>query len=248
MVNLTALAAATGLLLVDYQNNVLDSSFGSAVNNNPWSLVPSATSPGTFNFQSLLGSTFLSYSNVASGGPSRFAQATLHSSLPANFILQQFSDTSLMHVTYEFFHGAPGQFWKTAVADGGNCEKTLGEWFEPSLMLWYIPTSGHTMIQRSSMKANWSGRYKMGGHRSLRSKSGSCIVCATSKTLSGSVMELFEYRSIWCFFEKCGIKSATPAEVIHLHVKVPFTMQRKMIQVPNWYSNELRTMRDVTFS
>ncbi|KAF7340586.1 hypothetical protein MSAN_02130100 [Mycena sanguinolenta] len=158
MVNLTAFAAATGLLLVDYQNNVLDSSFASAVNNNPvissprnipattnqqWNLVPSETSPGTFNFQSLLGSTFLSYSNVASGGPSRFAQATLHSTLPANFILQQLSDTSLVlfevisnttltswpvqptpglvapPVTYEVFHGAPGQFWKTTAADGG---------------------------------------------------------------------------------------------------------------------------------
>ncbi|KAJ7739644.1 hypothetical protein DFH07DRAFT_839960 [Mycena maculata] len=154
MVNITTLAAAAGFMLVDFQGNVLDSSFARSVENNPvisnpinaqptanqmWSLVPSLTSVGTFNIQSQLGSTFLSYSG-APDGPTEFAQTTIHASLPANFVVQQVSDTSFIFfeavsnttltswpiqlsaslisppVTYEVFHGAPQQFWSVSLA------------------------------------------------------------------------------------------------------------------------------------
>ncbi|KAJ6490158.1 hypothetical protein DFH09DRAFT_1178927 [Mycena vulgaris] len=151
--NITSLTAAAGFMLFDFQNNVLDSSFARAGENNPvvsnpinaqpsanqmWSLVPSLTTPGTFNLQSQLGSTFLSYSGAPSG-PTEFAQTTVHASLPASFVLQQFSNTSFVFfeavsnttltswpiqgsaalisppVTYEVFHGAPQQFWRVSV-------------------------------------------------------------------------------------------------------------------------------------
>ncbi|KAF7340447.1 hypothetical protein MVEN_01964900 [Mycena venus] len=145
MVNITTLATSAGFMLFNFQNLVLDSSFGRAVENNPvisnptnsppsanqmWSLVPSVSSPGTFNLQSQLG-PFLSYSG-APNGPIEFAQATLHASLPANFVLQS-SGTSFVFieatsnltltswpiqgslisppVTYEVFHGASQQLW-----------------------------------------------------------------------------------------------------------------------------------------
>ncbi|KAJ7180443.1 hypothetical protein C8R46DRAFT_1210798 [Mycena filopes] len=106
MVNITTLVAAAGFMLFDFQNNVLDSSFARAVENNPvisnpinaqpsanqqWSLVPSVTAPGTFNLQSQLG-PFLSYSGAPSG-PVEFAQTTIHASLPVNFRLQTVGST-----------------------------------------------------------------------------------------------------------------------------------------------------------
>ncbi|KAJ7264257.1 hypothetical protein C8J57DRAFT_1718698, partial [Mycena rebaudengoi] len=145
MVNITSLVAAA-------EGNVLDISFARVLENNPvisnprnspptgnqmWSLVPSLCSPGKFNLQSQESSTFLSYSG-ASSGIVEFAQATVHASLPVNFVLQQSGNNiafveavtnmtltswpiqisaSLISppVTYEVFHGAPQQFWSVSV-------------------------------------------------------------------------------------------------------------------------------------
>ncbi|KAJ7773937.1 hypothetical protein B0H16DRAFT_1713782 [Mycena metata] len=149
MVNLTSLAAAAGFMLFDFQGHVLDNSFARVLENNPvisnptnspptgnqmWTLVPSSTFPGKFTLQSQQNPLpFLSYSG-APNGTVEFAQATVHTSLPLSFGMQQSGNTVAFleaatnmaltswpvqgaaglispPVTYEVFHGAPQQFW-----------------------------------------------------------------------------------------------------------------------------------------